>query len=181
MKEYQLESRSQRSIGIFNIALYVYAESREKAVEIANKNGYETRGDQLDCNINLDDVKCEYLSQMLITKDIKENEPIHEHDCNKCIYLGTALKCNARFGEEVKATDVCDLYYCPSSGTSATLIARNGDCGNYASGGVFSWNGGNADLIKARKLAIKKGHLTNEEAFSMWHPEWVGERPKRGD
>ena len=47
--------------------------------------------------------------------------PLHKHDCQSCIYLGT-------FGED-------DLYYHP--GQRPTLIARYGIDGNYASGLIF--------------------------------------------
>jgi len=51
--------------------------------------------------------------------------PLHEHDCDKCMFLGQY--------------DGHDLYFC--LGREKTLIARNGPEGDYSSGSCFAqWN-----------------------------------------
>lgn len=175
-QSFQLEARQQEALGVFNIALYVYASSRERAVEIANENGYETRGD--DCNDKDVDYECKFLSETMRLKDVKRNTAVHAHDCDQCIYLGTEI---SEIKDPIKVTSIYDLYYCGSQKGRPTLIARNGEQGDYASGGVFSWEGRNPMLKKAREAAIKKGVITNEQAFMFWHPEWVGEREQSGD
>ena len=72
-------------------------------------------------------------------------KPLHEHDCDKCVYLGT---------EQGN-----DLYYCDRE---PTVIARYGEYGEYASGLCF------ADRIPllgmARDRAIEAGLITPENA-----------------
>lgn len=46
-------------------------------------------------------------------------EPLHEHDCDVCVFLGS--------------WEAYDLYYCPQSGMP-TVIARYGTLGSYISG-----------------------------------------------
>lgn len=51
-----------------------------------------------------------------------KQRPIHQHDCNNCVFLGTFQN--------------NDLYYCNQHGRP-TVIARYGPSGEYASGLTF--------------------------------------------
>ena len=73
-------------------------------------------------------------------------KPIHEHDCDECIYLGTV--------------DSRDLYVC----RGATVVSRWGEYGAYSSGLWASWNG---SLRIAADRAIEKGLLS----YDRWWEE----------
>lgn len=69
--------------------------------------------------------------------------PIHEHDCDRCRYLGSDTEYNF------------DYYYCPSE---PTLVARYGVDGQYMSGIAFYQS--NPHINKAGNLAIESGLLS---------------------
>lgn len=56
--------------------------------------------------------------------DTEQQKPIHEHDCNRCIFLGNYN------GE--------DLYFCPGVKYESTIISRSGIDGDYGSGLCFA-------------------------------------------
>lgn len=79
---------------------------------------------------------------------LKTNEePLHEHDCSKCIYLGS--------------DEDTDYYYHPNDEELlfATLIARYGQHGDYSSGTEFIMS--SVGLNKALKMGYEKGLLPN--------------------
>jgi hypothetical protein len=69
--------------------------------------------------------------------------PIHEHDCDECIFLG-----NSKDGTQ-------DLYY--HLGENETVISRFGVHGDYASGMVFI--GRNPYLTEAYEIARERDLL----------------------
>lgn len=72
------------------------------------------------------------------------DEPLHEHDCECCTYLGTM--------------DKHDLYVCPSE---PTVIARYGPDGDYKSGLAFV---NHSELLRvAADLALERGLLTQAQ------------------
>lgn len=78
-----------------------------------------------------------------------KKSPLHEHDCNNCIYLGSFYK--------------KDYYLCISKEHPflSTFIARYGKNGNYSSGIEFCWS--NIYLNIALKLAEKQNLLTDKK------------------
>lgn len=70
-------------------------------------------------------------------------KPIHEHDCDECVFLG-----NSKDGK-------MDLYY--HGGERETVIARFGTDGDYMSGMVFV--GRNPYLTEAYKIAKERDLL----------------------
>lgn len=87
----------------------------------------------------------------------KQEQPVHKHDCNSCVFLGNYVLTRET------STDTLDLYYCPNE---PTVVARFGSDGpDYSSGLVFAREGQNGIpyLYEAKKLAIEKGFLTEED------------------
>jgi len=72
------------------------------------------------------------------------SKPIHVHDCDECVYLGSE--------------DGCDLYYCDRE---PTLIARYGIDGDYMSGAWMQ----HPLILKAKSIAIGRG-LTTENKLN---------------
>jgi len=85
----------------------------------------------------------------------KEETPIHEHDCDNCVFLGNWV---SRFYEPGVETD---LYFCSGGIGGWTVICRFGELGDYASGAVFS--GSCEDLSEAGKRAVEKGLITQAD------------------
>ena len=73
----------------------------------------------------------------------RNDAPIHEHDCDKCIFLGN---------HESEYTGKVDLYLCPNE---PTLISRFGPNGDYSSGFAFALN--HDSLQEALKRAVRAG------------------------
>ena len=94
-------------------------------------------------------------------------KPVHEHDCETCIYMGTITRKKRKF----------DLYYCGYRPGRSTVIARYGKLGDYLSGLSHSYNG---PLKTAALLAIKKGFLHKEywERDTAWFNELPPEKKK---
>lgn len=80
--------------------------------------------------------------------------PLHYHDCDKCIYLGT-------YNKE-------DMYYC--SGMNETLIGRYGAHGDYQSGLTFMFS--QPILNLAAKLAYDNGYLSLATIANQ-HSQWL--------
>lgn len=75
-------------------------------------------------------------------------DPVYEHDCKKCEFLGV-------FSSEVEGH--YDLYFCPNE---PTVIARYGSDGpEYASGLTAARAGSHPALKRALELAKQHGHL----------------------
>lgn len=77
------------------------------------------------------------------------NTPIHEHDCDRCKFLGT-------FNDQ-------DLYFCPEQMGNPkywTLISRFGKNGDYCSGG---WKTEHPQMLEARRRAIEAGYIKEGE------------------
>jgi hypothetical protein len=86
---------------------------------------------------------------------IKET-PIHEHDCDSCIYLGRWMSERYVPGKEV------DLWVCPNAVPFGwTPICRFGEYGDYGSGACFAPNC--PDLGEAAKRALAGGHVSQED------------------
>lgn len=86
---------------------------------------------------------------------VVEEEPMYEHDCTKCVFLGRYVPRNGN--------PPCDLYYQGESPRGESVIARYGPDGDYASGMY-----GSAcmdEMAEAHKRALKAG-LT----FTPWVP-----------
>lgn len=75
--------------------------------------------------------------------------PYHEHDCDRCAYLGSDDKSKI------------DYYICRGTFEKLTLIARFGEYGEYSSGACFYWQ--NYHLNRAGNLAMDQDLLTIEE------------------
>lgn len=94
--------------------------------------------------------------------------PLHEHDCERCIYLG--------------GYNNHDLYACPefsseSSVLPPTVIARYGPDGDYYSGIVFA--DFRPELGEALRRAIERGVIeaTNEiNELGRTKYRWKGEQ-----
>lgn len=86
----------------------------------------------------------------------QQESPRHEHDCDRCAFLG-------RFGD-------ADLYFHPSDyALLRTVVARKGPCQNYVSGMVFSApyvsldgkpQPGIPELVEAKRRAAALGYLS---------------------
>lgn len=79
---------------------------------------------------------------------VPANQPVHKHDCDKCVFLG-------RHRDVARRNDRrYDLYYCPSDfGGAPTVLARFGEDGEYYSG-MF----GNVEsLDQAMRRAADRG------------------------
>lgn len=76
---------------------------------------------------------------------MSDEKPIHEHDCEHCIFLGIF---NAQ-----------DLYYHPpvdKDGKYWTLVSRYGTMGDYQSS---SWRTTQPQMVEAHKRAVAAGYL----------------------
>ena len=92
-------------------------------------------------------------------KDVTEDKPQFEHDCDGCHYLGNITVNNP---DDVLKQRCVDLYFCETL-PRWTVIARYGDKGyQYMSGAGFSY-GASTPLTRAAQLAIDKGLLSNLE------------------
>jgi len=83
-------------------------------------------------------------------------KPFHEHDCDRCIYLGSDEE---GLEEKIKT----DYYFCHKPGEHpclSTLIARYGEFGDYSSGIDFVMS--SIGMNKALKLAIEKNVLPED-------------------
>jgi hypothetical protein len=88
---------------------------------------------------------------MTIKLETPTTEPQFEHDCPKCIYLGTTLA----------GGHFADLYVHPGP-AAGTVVARFSNEGSdYTSGLCFSY-GANAALTVARLLAEQRGMLPHD-------------------
>lgn len=88
---------------------------------------------------------------------MSKTKPYHEHDCDKCIYLGSDLEGE---GDEIVKYD---FYFCHKEGQHpclSTLIARYGEFGDYSSGLDFVMS--STSLNKALKLAVEKNVLPDD-------------------
>ena len=91
-------------------------------------------------------------------KYVTEDKPQFKHDCDECHYLGNTTVTNP---DDVLVQRCVDLYYCDTSASRWTVIARYGNEGHqYMSGAEFSY-GGSAPLTIAAQLAVEKGLLSN--------------------
>lgn len=81
-------------------------------------------------------------------------QPAHEHDCDKCIFLG-------RSGPW--SLGAYDYYFCEQHGGIPTVIARNGPEGSYKSGLLFGAIGADRELAEALHLAVSTGLLVGRE------------------
>ena len=83
---------------------------------------------------------------------MKKMKPVHEHDCDSCIYLKTISENKVKY----------DLYYCGVRDGRKTVIARYGTDGDYSSGLGFAYKG---PLKKAAMLSMRMG-LINEYEYA---------------
>ncbi len=86
-----------------------------------------------------------------------KTKPFHEHDCDRCIYLGSDEEI---IGEESEKND---YYFCHKKDNHpclSTLIARYGEFGNYSSGLEFVMS--STGLNRALKLAVEKNVLPDD-------------------
>lgn len=86
-----------------------------------------------------------------------KTKPFHEHDCDRCIYLGSSEE---MVGEELEKFD---YYFCHDTNDHpclATLIARFGRFGDYSSGLDFTMS--SISLNKALRLAVEKNILPED-------------------
>ena len=82
------------------------------------------------------------------SSEIEKTQPLYEHDCDNCVYLGSYL-------------DEFDLYYCPSK---PTVTARYGSLDLYQSGMVFTYGENKIEeLVEARRRAEELGLLEGEK------------------
>lgn len=78
-------------------------------------------------------------------------QPIYEHDCDACIFLGIE--------------DEYDMYICQPRAEMpiANILARFGTHGEYSSFPVTMLNCCNGILNKVARAAFKQGHLVLED------------------
>lgn len=90
--------------------------------------------------------------------------PVHEHDCDSCIFLG-------RSGPWSLGGH--DYYFCEQHGGIPTVIARNGVGPEYKSGLAIAATGADPELWEALQLAIQAGLLLGHEGdlVSMGYDE----------
>jgi hypothetical protein len=81
---------------------------------------------------------------------MRKTIPVHEHDCDDCVYLKTVTKSKIKY----------DLYFCSIRDGRSTVIARYGSDGDYLSGLSFAYNG---LLKKAAMLSMERGLLDEYE------------------
>lgn len=97
-------------------------------------------------------------------------KPVHEHDCDKCVYLGRLERAVQVFPSEIPSHEAfdtvfsinakreIDLYFCAKQPTGATVIARYSSEGpDYLSGLLVAE--GHDDLREAKILAQARGLL----------------------
>lgn len=77
-------------------------------------------------------------------------DPLYEHDCDNCKFLG-------RYRQNSQGAPY-DLYFCPTA--DSTVIARYGDDGpDYVSGMIAARAGAHPALVRALELAKVNGYL----------------------
>ncbi|KKS16705.1 MAG: hypothetical protein UU77_C0003G0055 [candidate division WWE3 bacterium GW2011_GWC1_41_7] len=83
---------------------------------------------------------------------LAEGKPVHPHDCGACVFLGT-IPPDGKF-----TLAYADLYYCGKGDlVKATVVARTGVDGDYASGIVSAFGDRIPALKEALRRAVKKG------------------------
>ena len=95
------------------------------------------------------------------------DNPRYEHDCAKCVFLGTVERTSRG-----NSAEVFDLYFC--DGFIPTIIARYGDDGcEYMSGMCFGYHE-ELPLWDARERAMERGLVSIKacrelrSAFENW-------------
>lgn len=82
------------------------------------------------------------------------NQPLYEHDCDRCIYLGQFEDAGIKY----------DLYFCKQNGFKDTVVGRFGDNGwEYASGLEIANIA--AELAEAKRRAIELNLLENKDGL----------------
>ena len=96
------------------------------------------------------------------------DKPVHQHDCDACIFLG--LMSNKE--QEAQGRQV-DLYLHPPTNEDfydCTFIARySSEGGDYSSGNEFCWS--NPYLNQALRMAYEKGMLKGELLAGLRHEQ----------
>lgn len=111
---------------------------------------------EYDRSIQIDEVKIDMLIQLPSTADIPigdgESKPYWQHDCEKCIWLGS----------RIVDLMVFDFYYCPTKDSFSGII-RSGnlpeDNESWPSEVIMKWDGGNKDDIGDILYTLIKAHL----------------------